>query len=48
MRHGGKILIDELAARGVAHVFLVPGESFLAALDALHDFSRDPDYPLPP
>jgi acetolactate synthase-1/2/3 large subunit len=37
MPHGGKILIDELTAHGVARVFLVPGESFLAALDALYD-----------
>ena len=40
MRHGGKILIDQLAAHGVPRVFLVPGESFLAALDALHDEPR--------
>ena len=38
-RHGGRILIDALAARGVRRVFSVPGESFLAALDALHDSS---------
>lgn len=37
MRHGGRILIDQLAAHGVERVFSVPGESFLAALDALHD-----------
>lgn len=37
MRHGGKILIDQLATHGVERVFSVPGESFLAALDALHD-----------
>ena len=36
-RHGGKILIDQLALRGVTRVFSVPGESFLAALDGLHD-----------
>jgi acetolactate synthase-1/2/3 large subunit len=35
--HGGRILIDALAAQGVERVFCVPGESFLAALDALHD-----------
>lgn len=40
MRHGGKILIDQLAAHGVARVFEVPGESFLAALDGLHDEPR--------
>jgi len=37
MRHGGKILTDQLVAHGVKRVFSVPGESFLAALDGLHD-----------
>ncbi|WP_102223954.1 thiamine pyrophosphate-binding protein [Acidimangrovimonas sediminis] len=37
MRHGGKILVDQLAIQGVERVFSVPGESFLAALDGLHD-----------
>lgn len=37
MRHGGKILIDQLEIFGVDRVFSVPGESFLAALDGLHD-----------
>ncbi|MBV0891891.1 thiamine pyrophosphate-binding protein [Paracoccus sp. Z118] len=37
MRHGGRILADALAARGVERVFSVPGESFLAALDGLYD-----------
>lgn len=37
MRHGGKALIDQLKAHGVSRVFSVPGESFLAALDALYD-----------
>jgi acetolactate synthase-1/2/3 large subunit len=37
MAHGGKILVDQLAALGVARVFEVPGESFLAALDGLYD-----------
>ena len=36
MPHGGKILIDQLAAHGITRVFEVPGESFLAALDGLH------------
>ncbi len=40
MRHGGKILIDQLEAQGVNLVFTVPGESFLAALDGLHDSQR--------
>jgi len=40
MRHGGKILIDQLEAQGATTVFTVPGESFLAALDGLHDSNR--------
>ena len=35
-RSGGEILIDQLAIHGVRHVFCVPGESYLAALDAFH------------
>ena len=37
MRHGGQILVDQLKAHGIARVFSVPGESFLAALDGLYD-----------
>jgi acetolactate synthase-1/2/3 large subunit len=40
MRHGGKILIDQLETQGASAVFTVPGESFLAALDGLHDSNR--------
>ena len=40
MRHGGKILIDQLEAQGATTAFTVPGESFLAALDGLHDSNR--------
>jgi acetolactate synthase I/II/III large subunit len=36
-RTGGEILVDQLAIHGVHHVFCVPGESYLAALDAFHD-----------
>ncbi|MET0427049.1 MAG: thiamine pyrophosphate-binding protein [Microvirga sp.] len=36
-RTGGAILVDQLVAHGVDHLFCVPGESFLAVLDALHD-----------
>ncbi len=36
-RTGGRILVDQLVAQGVEHVFCVPGESYLAVLDALHD-----------
>lgn len=30
-------LVDALVAQGVTHAFCVPGESYLAVLDALHD-----------
>ncbi len=36
-RTGGRVLVDQLAIQGVERVFCVPGESYLAALDALHD-----------
>lgn len=36
-RTGGRILVDALHQQGVQRVFCVPGESFLAALDAFHD-----------
>src|SRR6195256_4873501 len=36
-RTGGEVLIDQLVIHGVRHVFCVPGESYIAALDALHD-----------
>ena len=36
-RSGGQILVEALRAQGVDHAFCVPGESYLAALDALHD-----------
>ena len=37
LRSGGRILVDQLRIHGTSHVFCVPGESFLAVLDALHD-----------
>ncbi len=40
MRHGGKILSSQLEAQGATAAFTVPGESFLAALDGLHDSNR--------
>ncbi len=40
MRHGGKILVNQLETQGVVAAFTVPGESFLAALDGLHDSNR--------
>lgn len=38
-RSGGQILVDQLILHGVQQLFCVPGESFLAVLDALHDAS---------
>ena len=38
-RTGGQILVDQLVAHGVDHLFCVPGESYLAVLDALYDAS---------
>lgn len=37
MRHGGQILVEALRLHGVRRVFSVPGESYLAVLDGLHD-----------
>ena len=37
LRSGGQVLIDALKVHGVDTAFCVPGESYLAALDALHD-----------
>lgn len=34
---GGQILVEQLRIHGVKQVFCVPGESFLAALDAFYD-----------
>ncbi|QIL02962.1 thiamine pyrophosphate-binding protein [Sphingomonas sinipercae] len=36
-RTGGQILVDQLKINGCDRIFTVPGESFLAVLDALHD-----------
>ena len=36
-RSGGQILVDQLERHGVELIFGVPGESYLAVLDALHD-----------
>lgn len=36
-RTGGQILVDQLILHGATDAFCVPGESYLAVLDALHD-----------
>jgi acetolactate synthase-1/2/3 large subunit len=37
LRTGGQILVKQLRIQGCDRIFTVPGESFLAVLDALHD-----------
>ena len=37
MRTGGQLIVDALEANGVDRLYSVPGESYLAVLDALHD-----------
>ncbi|MEM1076338.1 MAG: thiamine pyrophosphate-binding protein, partial [Pseudomonadota bacterium] len=39
--HGGALLTECLLAQGVERIFCIPGESFLAALDGLHDADID-------
>src|SRR4051812_35949040 len=39
-RTGGRLVVDQLVIHGVDLVFCVPGESYLAVLDALYD-ARD-------
>ncbi|MBN8920967.1 MAG: thiamine pyrophosphate-binding protein, partial [Rhizobiales bacterium] len=36
-RSAAEVLVDQLIANGVRHAFCVPGESYLAVLDAFHD-----------
>ena len=37
MKTGGQLIVDALEANGVDRMYCVPGESYLAVLDALHD-----------
>ncbi|MBD0414689.1 thiamine pyrophosphate-binding protein [Oryzicola mucosus] len=37
MKSGGQLIVEALEANGVQRIFCVPGESYLAVLDALHD-----------
>ena len=46
-RTAAQVLVDQLVVNGVEHVFCVPGESFLAVLDALYD-TRHHGHGLPP
>lgn len=42
-RTGGQVLVDALRINSVNRAFCVPGESYLAVLDALHDVQDDID-----
>lgn len=42
-RTGGQILVDALIHQNAERIFCVPGESYLAVLDALHDKQDDID-----
>nr|WP_306401419.1 thiamine pyrophosphate-dependent enzyme [Pseudochrobactrum saccharolyticum] len=44
MRNGGQLLVESLIALGAHKSFGVPGESYLAVLDALHDTKGKLDY----
>lgn len=46
MRNGGQLLVECLVALGARKAFGVPGESYLAVLDALHDTVGTLDYVL--
>ena len=37
MKTGGQLIVEALEANRVERIFCVPGESYLAVLDALHD-----------
>jgi acetolactate synthase-1/2/3 large subunit len=43
-RHGGTLLVESLMSLGVTKAFGVPGESYLAVLDALHDTKDKLDF----
>jgi len=46
MRNGGQLLVESLVALGAKKAFGVPGESYLAVLDALHDWQGTLDFVL--
>lgn len=46
MRSGGQLLVESLVALGATRAFGVPGESYLAVLDAMHDTRGRFDYVL--
>ena len=40
LRTGAQILVDQLRIHGTDTIFCVPGESYLATLDALYELLR--------
>lgn len=44
MRNGGQLLVESLVALGATKGFGVPGESYLAVLDAMHDTQGQLDF----
>ncbi|WP_338548694.1 thiamine pyrophosphate-binding protein [Roseovarius phycicola] len=46
MRNGGQLLVESLVALGASKSFGVPGESYLAVLDALYDTQGQLDFVL--
>ena len=44
--NGGSLLVQSLIGLGASHSFGVPGESYLAVLDALHDSQGKLDFTL--
>ncbi|MCF3973855.1 thiamine pyrophosphate-dependent enzyme [Paracoccus salsus] len=46
MRNGGQLLVESLVALGATKSFGIPGESYLAVLDALHDTRGKLDFVL--
>lgn len=46
MRNGGQLLVQSLVGLGATRAFGVPGESYLAVLDALHDTAGKLDFTL--
>ena len=44
MRNGGQLLVESLVSLGATKAFGVPGESYLAVLDALHDTAGTLDF----
>lgn len=46
MQNGGQLLVRSLVALGATRAFGVPGESYLAVLDALHDTGGKLDFTL--